>query len=46
MLLEGLKVFAVAFVVLEGTLLLLCEFTKMTTDLLFDKWKWNDKERK
>lgn len=44
MLLEGLKVFIVSFVVLEGMLLLLCEFTKILTDMLFDKW--DDKERK
>ena len=44
MLLEGLKVFIASFVVIEGTLLLLCEFTKILTDMLFDKL--DDKERK
>lgn len=37
MLLEGLKVFIASFVVIEGMLLLLCEFVKIYTDLLFDK---------
>lgn len=44
MLLEGLKVFVVSFVVLEGMLLLLCAFVKIYTDLLFDKY--DDKEQK